>query len=247
MLCAVLLGSCGDADEAAMRGTGDRTPMSQIVFEASVTQPASPASSPTVDMRGSPTVDLGICGQTSEADLIDHPTDADEVILRIERSFPSPPMPGMGLMHAHDLSLYGDGTLITTAPGMIQYADPAAIILTEDGIQQLLRYARSVGLMVGDVEYFSGQMFRPTYVKFTVNVAGETHVVEATNLERTDDLAELTDAEREARARLLPFLECTLWMSRRGFPKPPSRHPQRHICSIACSSASSLEDRRTRS
>jgi len=120
---------------------------------------------------------------TTDPSGISHPGGATDLIVRIEDTggFVAPLAI---LSRLPSFSLYGDGTLITLGAQTEIYPQPAlppVLVqhLTEDGIQQVLQWARDAGLLDKDATYQDGGVADATTTVFTVTANGETHVVQA--------------------------------------------------------------------
>ena len=124
----------------------------------------------------------GTTGATG-ATGIEHPTGADQLILRMAYE-------GGFVPYEYTLgstpfwSLFGDGTLIVPGPQIEIYPGPALPNLTatpvsEDGIQAILEAARDAGLMDGDANYGNQCIADAATTVFTTTAEGKTSVVSA--------------------------------------------------------------------
>ena len=141
---------------------------------------------------------------------IAHPSEPDALVLRIETSGGLLP-PFVLVTELPELSVYGDGTVITLGPQILIYPPPALPNLlqsriTEDGLQLLLREAAAAGLLDGDADYPLPGVYDAPTTFFTVNAGGKrTRVsVYALGLEDPSD-PRLTAEQREARQKLAAF------------------------------------------
>jgi hypothetical protein len=146
---------------------------------------------------------------------IDHPTGADEVILRVESG-------SVGLMHPMEvmnpgspmLTLYGDGRLIVDeAEERSRFVTTFTVArLTEAGIQRLLDEAHEAGLRGEDRQLYAGAGDEgDATISVTLVSSGATHVTSAWNLDGTGEEEEGLDGEtlqgREALRGFLARLE----------------------------------------
>ncbi|HJS25657.1 MAG TPA: hypothetical protein VJ913_00840, partial [Actinomycetota bacterium] len=141
---------------------------------------------------------------------MEHPTGADEVVLRVEYTGGFVPVDHT-LRSIPSWTLYGDGTLVMQAPQIEIYPPPAlpgltATPISEDGVQSILEAARDAGLMDGDASYGSDCIADAATTVFTTNVNGSTSVVSAYALD-VGEPAGTCGAEGEAdeRAALADF------------------------------------------
>jgi hypothetical protein len=129
----------------------------------------------------------GATGGGTGSTGIEHPTGADDVVLRVEYTGGFVPVE-YTLRTIPSWSLYGDGTLIMQGPQIEIYPGPALPALTatpisEEGIQAILEAARDAGLMDGDVSYGNDCIADAATTVFTANADGSTSVVSAYALE----------------------------------------------------------------
>ena len=144
------------------------------------------------------------------ANGFEHPTGADEVVLRIQIQGGFVPME----WHATNLpvvSLMGDGSLITQGAQIRIYPPPAlpSLVVTklnDDGIQAILQEAAAAGLMNGDQHYDMFAIADAETTIFTVAANGETHTVSVYALSLTEDMVDIPEEEKEARRRLARFM-----------------------------------------
>jgi hypothetical protein len=151
----------------------------------------------------------GTTGATG-AKGIEHPTGADQLILRVayeggfvpyEYTFGSTPF----------WSLFGDGTLIVPGPQIEIYPGPVlpnltATPLSEDGIQAILEAARDAGLMDGDANYGNQCIADAATTVFTTDADGQTSVVSAYALDVGEPAGTCGNGkDADARARLAEF------------------------------------------
>jgi hypothetical protein len=155
-------------------------------------------------------VQAHICGAPPPEEAIEHPTGADEVILRVEAGgglFPQ----AMALSQIPRFSLLGDGRAISGGPVITIYPAPALpnlrqIRLTETGIQEVLAAAAKAGLLDGDKSYANNTVSDAMTTVFRINANGRTTTVSAYALGWGEDDPKWTAEERAAMAKLQDFL-----------------------------------------
>lgn len=141
-------------------------------------------------------------------DPIEHPTGADEVVLRWEYRDGFVPYEYL-LKRLPSWTLYGDGRLVVEGPMIEIYPSPAlpnvqVRLVSEDGIQTVLRAADDAGLLDGDASYdYRCITDAPTTV-FTTNAGGSTSVVSAYALGDGTE-GNCPDVDLEARRTLAEF------------------------------------------
>jgi hypothetical protein len=187
-----LLLACGEEEDLGTGNTGSGvTPPPATATPSPQPPPASPTTIP---------------------DQIDHPTGADQVILRIgyEGGF----VPASYLLTRMPLfSLDGDGCFVTQGPMIEIYPQPAlpnllVTCLSEEGVQLILKAAQEAGLLDGDAEYHNNMIADASTTVFIVNADGKEIRVSAYALggeEYTTD--GLSAEEVEARKKLHAFVE----------------------------------------
>jgi hypothetical protein len=114
---------------------------------------------------------------------IAHPTGAGDLVLRYEETggFVGP----QAILGRYpNVSVYGDGTVITVGPIPAIYPGPAmpnlvATKLSEAGLQRLLLAARTAGLLGADAQYDATGIADATTAEFTVVAGGSRHHVSA--------------------------------------------------------------------
>ena len=158
---------------------------------------------------------LGVCttGGTTPAvsptpTPISHPTGPQDLVLRIETS--GGLIPRL-LNEFPELSVYGDGTIVTLGPQVMIYPPPVLPNLvqsrtSEEGLQILLQEAAAAGLLAGDADYPLPGVYDAPTTFFTVNAGGRTSRVSvyALGIEEADD-PRLAPEQREARRKLAEF------------------------------------------
>lgn len=156
--------------------------------------------------------DTGSGGSTGATGAIgiEHPTGADQLILRVAYE-------GGFVPYEYTLgstpfwSLFGDGTLIVPGPQIEIYPGPALPNLTatpvsEDGIQAILEAARDAGLMDGDASYGNQCIADAATTVFTTSADGATTVVSAYALDVGEPAGTCgNEKDAEARAKLAAF------------------------------------------
>lgn len=156
--------------------------------------------------------DGGSTGSSGSNGGIEHPTDADHLVLRVEYQGGFVPYE-YNLKRVPSWSLFGDGTVIVDGPVIEIYPGPAlpnllAFTLTEEAVQVILEAARDAGLMEGDASYGYPCIADAADTVFTLNANGTTSVVSAYALEFSDpamDPGQCPDVDTEARAELAEF------------------------------------------
>jgi hypothetical protein len=161
-----------------------------------------------------PTLALAQGDATPAAEgAIEHPTGADDLILRVELAGGFVPV-AFTISSLPQFSLYGDGRAVFTGPMIEIFPSPALpnlrqVVLTEAGIQQVLAAARDSGLLDGDKEYTNDMIADAATTVFTVNAGGKTTTVTAYALGLGDN-PRWTAEERAAIAKLQEFANETL-------------------------------------
>lgn len=135
---------------------------------------------------------------------IEHPTGADELILRVDTGGGFVPQEYL-LKDLPEWSLMGDGRVITQGPQMEIYPGPALPNLlqqqlNEDAVQEILRAAEDAGLTGPDAHYDYPCVMDAGTTTFTLNEGGGTHVISAYALGL--DAGECPDVDVQARDRL---------------------------------------------
>jgi hypothetical protein len=151
--------------------------------------------------------DTGSGGSTGATGAIgiEHPTGADQLILRVAYE-------GGFVPYEYTLgstpfwSLFGDGTLIVPGPQIEIYPGPALPNLTatpvsEDGIQAILEAARDAGLMDGDANYGNQCIADAATTVFTTTADGTTSVVSRVRARRRGARRHLREREGRRRPR----------------------------------------------
>ena len=151
----------------------------------------------------------GATGATG-ATGIEHPTGADQLILRTAYE-------GGFVAYEYTLgstpfwSLFGDGTLIVPGPQIEIYPGPAlpnliATPVSEEGIQAILVAARDAGLMDGDANYGDLCIADAADTVFTIDADGQTSVVSAYALDVGEPAGTCgSGKDADARAKLAAF------------------------------------------
>lgn len=195
-LLGMMLLACGDEedldnDNGNNTGNGGNTPTSQ------------PSASPT-DEPASP---------TTNPDAIEHPTGADDVIVKIEYTGGFV-MPQTLLTRLPVFILFGNGCYVVQGPQIEIYPAPALpnlqeTCLNEEGVQEILARAEAAGLLDGDAEYDNDMIADAATTVFTVNAGGQTSVVSAYALEMDSGMDDpnMTEEQQEAREKLLTFMQ----------------------------------------
>jgi len=151
----------------------------------------------------------GTTGPTG-ATGIEHPTGADELVLRTAYEGGFVPYE-FTLSSTPFWSLLGDGTLIVLGPQIEIYPGPAlpnlvAMPVSEDGVQAILQAARDAGLLEGDAHYGDQCIADAATTVFTTNADGRTSVVSAYALDVGDPAGTCgSGQDADARAKLAAF------------------------------------------
>jgi len=194
-LVGMLLLACGEEEDVANGGnTGsgtDGTPTSQP-GATPTTRPASPTTNP---------------------DLIDHPTGADDMIVKIEYAGGFV-MPETLITRLPLFVLFGNGCYVVQGPQIEIYPAPALpnlqeTCLSEEGVQEILARAQAAGLLDGDAEYDNDLIADAATTVFTVTAGGQTSTVRAYALELDAGMAasNMTEEQQEAREKLATFMQ----------------------------------------
>jgi hypothetical protein len=154
------------------------------------------------------------CANASDTgdDGVDHPVGADQLILRVSMEGGFVPIE-YTLTALPGFSLLGDGTVVTLGPQIEIYPGPAlpALVATpvsEEGVQQIIRYAVDAGLLEDRSYEDMGSVgiADASTTVFTLNAAGVTHT---TRVYALSELAQrpprMSDEEFEARRVLQDF------------------------------------------
>jgi hypothetical protein len=144
---------------------------------AGVPPTPGPSGAPTASTGGSPSESAGPSGSTGE--LLDHPTGADEVILRIFQGGGFVPI-GFMATEMPAFTLYGDGTVIFRPSGSFPpvggsgaYPPLAKATMTPQQVDQLLRFAlEQGGLADAKARYEVMNVADAPTTIFTIDAAG---------------------------------------------------------------------------
>jgi hypothetical protein len=170
----------------------------------------------------------------------EYPTGADELVLRVALTGGFLP-PQAALSEIPQLSMYGDGRVITTGPMIMIFPAPALpnlrqVHLTEAGIQQVLAAAADAGLMDGDKTYGNNTVADAATTVFTVNAGGKTTVVAAYALGLGDD-PNWTDEDKAALAKLQEFsgrtMDVTSWVDPANVASADEEYPIERVQIVA--------------
>ncbi len=193
-LVGIMLLACGEEEDVANGGnTGNGGGTPTVQPEATpTTPPASPTTNP---------------------DAIDHPTGADEVIVKIEFAGGFV-MPQTLITRLPIFVLFGNGCYVVQGP-MIEIYPPPALpnlqetCLSEEGVQEILAKAKAAGLLDGDAEYDNDMIADAATTVFTVTANGQTSTIRAYALEMDPGMGQstMTEEQKEARAKLATFMQ----------------------------------------
>jgi hypothetical protein len=140
---------------------------------------------------------------------VEHSTGADDLVLRVDTAggLAAPPVPDVP-----QISVYGDGRLITLGPTTLEYPGPALPnfqqgLLTEAELQELLGAAEAAGLLDSTPpDYGDPPVTDLPTTAVTIDAGGVERTVGAYALDFADADVELEPAQREARQQLRDFL-----------------------------------------
>jgi hypothetical protein len=156
--------------------------------------------------------DGGTTPPTSPAiDGIDHPTGADEVILRVWTTGGFAPVEWL-VASFPEFSLMGDGTLVVAGAQIEIYPPPALPAMnqrhiTEEGIQAILEAAEAAGLFELGGTYGNNCVADAATTYITLAAGGETHDISAYAL-GMDDTGNCADDEtKQIRKDLYAFTQ----------------------------------------
>jgi hypothetical protein len=146
---------------------------------------------------------------------IEHPTGADEVVLRIDvtNGFV---MPSTLVTTLPTFVVYGDGSVVFGGPQIAIYPPPAlpnlqVAHMTEEQLQTLLAEAEAAGLLDGDQNWTTMMVADVATTYFYVNAGGSVTRVSAYALEFPPDPASGMPADEiEAREKLQAFQESAM-------------------------------------
>jgi hypothetical protein len=149
----------------------------------------------------------------SSGSELDHPTGADEVVVRVFAGGGFVPVE-FHLTATASYTLLGDGTVVEPGAVTAIYPGPAitplhARHIDEAEIQEILQRADDAGLLDGEIDYGQPGITDVETTTVTINVDGEEHVQSAYALGFDDEAGSgpLTDEQREARRALQGFIE----------------------------------------
>ena len=200
---AGLLVACGEADNGKAGAGGSRaTPSASGA--ASPVASATAAATPCPGIGSPDAGGVDTCGAS-----LDHPRGADELVLRFELrgGFVAP---GFLVTQLPLFSLFGDGSVVTQGLQIAIY--PAPVLpslqvtrLTEDGVQAVLRAAQAAGLTDGEHQWQNVLVMDAPTTVVTANAGGRTSVTSVYALGIDAAQPEMSQAERDARERILAF------------------------------------------
>jgi hypothetical protein len=168
--------------------------------------PTTPEPTPEPTQTPEPTVD---------PNLIDHPTGANDIILRMEEGGGFVPF-GFLVTQSPQFTLYGDGTVIfkpiDNRPNAFEqaYLPWQVTHLDENGIQALLQYALTTGRLANAKDTYDNPMIADAgTTTFVLNAAGQEKVVNIYALFEMPDPNVPDQADRagfsQLRAALMDF------------------------------------------
>lgn len=162
---------------------------------------------------------LSACGDRSEnggstdsdgeSDVVGHPDQPDELVLRVAVGGGFVPVE-FNLTELPAFSMYGDGTIITPGPQIAIYPAPALPNLqqrqvTEDGIQMILSEALDAGLEGPDRSLTNDRIADAPTTVFTVVTDTGTHTTSAYALGTGTGPQEGPEEDRRVRNRIRQF------------------------------------------
>lgn len=151
----------------------------------------------------------GSTDSDSKSDVVGHPDEPDELILRVTVGGGFIPAE-FNLTELPAFSMYGDGRIITPGPQIAIYPAPALPNLqqrqiTEDGIQMILAEALEAGLEGPDRTLTNDRIADAPTTVFTVVTDAGTHTTSAYALGTGTGPQEGPENDREVRDRLRQF------------------------------------------
>jgi hypothetical protein len=152
----------------------------------------------------------GSGGGSGSGNGIDHPTGADELVLRVHTGGGFVPI-DYHLREVPGFTMLGDGRVVDSGPVIEIYPGPAlpnlqVTRLSDAGVQAVLEEAERAGLLDGDASYDYPCVTDVPTTTFTVVTAGRTTTVSAYALGLEDQMtADCPDVDVEARAALSAF------------------------------------------
>jgi len=179
------------------------------------------------------TPSTGESSPTAGPGTIAHPTGAEDLVLRIDRTGGLLP-PFYAVTELPLFVLYGDGRVITQGPQIMIYPPPALpnlleTRLTEEGVQAILHEAQAAGLLEGDRRYELPTIADAPITLFTVNAGGRTSTVSVYALSEAElNDPNLSPEDRQVRQRLRDFLDKALsfssWLPPTAIAKPETSY-----------------------
>lgn len=157
---------------------------------------------------------------------IDHPTGADELVLRVQVGGGFIPVE-FHFTQVPQFSVYGDGRVIFLGPQIEIYPPPAlpnlrVLRLSEEGLQQLLAAAGDAGLIGESRHYPNDFVADASTTAFTVNAGGQTAVVTAYALGLDNET--VTEEEQTELEQIVAFVErmidLTSWLPESAIVEP---------------------------
>lgn len=151
----------------------------------------------------------GSTDSDSESDVVGHPDEPDELVLRVAVGGGFVPVE-FNLTELPAFSMYGDGTIITPGPQIAIYPAPALPNLqqrqvTEDGIQMILSEALDAGLKGPDRSLTNDRIADAPTTVFTVVTDTGTHTTSAYALGTGTGPQEGPEEDRQVRNRIRQF------------------------------------------
>jgi hypothetical protein len=195
---AALLAACGDPDQESADTVAPTTvsPTTQV--------PTTQVPTTQVPTTDSPATDSPITGPSTDVgNGIEHPTAADEAVIRIQYEGGFVP-PGVDFAQLPTLLIAGDGRVYQQ--GVTTEEFPGALVrpvtvrpLSEAGLQRLLELAEDAGLLAGTPDYTgAGNIADAPDTVVTIKAAGGTYVHRAYALDLDDPSSGESSPARDA-------------------------------------------------
>lgn len=156
--------------------------------------------------------DTGPVAGTEPPSEIDHPTGADELVVRVATGG-GPAGPSTRPAEVPELSVYGDGRAIVIGPTTLEF--PGAALpnlqqgrLGDDALEELVRSAFTAGLLDDDPpDYGEPAITDQATTVVTVHAGDVERTVSVYGLRSEEEGSGLTPEQRAARERLRDFLD----------------------------------------
>jgi hypothetical protein len=178
---------------------------------ASPPGPTAPTSAPTSALTSAPTQAPSPSVEATPRGTIAHATGVGDLVLRASQGGGLLPI-DMRLTEIPDVSIYGDGTVVTVRAFGHGPTDPlgptiARAKLTPEGMQRVLAAADQAGLRGPDRRYDLEDVYDLWVTSFQLKVDGATHRISAYALGFNEEGRLAPPEDVEPRARLLEFFQ----------------------------------------